>query len=483
MLCILLFVLFPGSVSGAAGPTRATAQAPSAEPVAWTSYANDNQLRNSVSSKSLTRESVRRLSPRWTAKLDGAIYASPLALKVGGHQLLYVATEAGSVYALDAATGETVWHRDLGTVATEECGTWGITSTGAIDETRGLLFVIGATGSLHALDVATGAEPESYPRQIVSDTKYEYVWGGLRVAAGRLYIPIASYCDVGPPDGGFPEGSLVSIPLDRPDAVELWDPVPGPENLGGVWGWGGVSVDPADGSIFTAVGNSHSWSDECGCYVDDAGYGDHIVHLTADLTSTLDFQSPSIPATGDYDFGAAPVLFQPKGCPPLAAANNKIGSLFIWNRRDLAAGPIASIPLGDGLSAFIGTPAWSAARQTIYAAQAVLFGSGGRLGNGVRAFEVVAGCRFESTWAQPVGDGNQAQPLVVGDVVFATGGRPGGFYALDARNGARLWSASTAGRTLAATITVGGSVVGADASGTVYTFRPAPTLPRGKRPQ
>jgi hypothetical protein len=265
--------------------------------------------------------------------------------------------------------------------------------------------------------------------------------------------------------------------------VEVWDPVPGPENLGGIWGWGGVSVDPADGSIYTAVGNSHSWSDECGCYVDDAGYGDHVVHLTADLSSTLDFQSPSIPATGDYDFGAAPLLFQPNGCPPLGAANNKIGSLFIWNRRDLAAGPIASIPLGDGLSAFIGTPAWSAARQTIYAAQAVLFGDGGRLGNGVRALQVVAGCRFESTWAQPVGDGNQAQPLVVGDVVFATGGRPGGFYALDARNGARLWSASTAGRTVAATITVGGSFVGADASGTVYTFRPTPALPRGRWPQ
>ena len=476
-------MLFAVSARASAEPSRAEANELPAEPISWTSYANDNQLHNSVSSESLTRQSVRRLSLLWTAKLDGAIYASPLALKVAGRQLLYVSTEAGSVYALSAANGAIVWQRDLGTVATEECGTWGLTSTGAIDETRRLLFVIGATGSLHALDVATGSESEGYPRQIVTATNYEYAWGGLRIAAGRLYIPIASYCDVGPPDGPFPEGRLVSIPLDRPDAVEVWDPVPGPENLGGVWGWGGVSVDPADGSIYTAVGNSHTWSEECGCYVDDAGYGDNIVHLTADLTSTLDFQSPSLPATGDYDFGAAPLLFQPKGCPPLAAANNKIGSLFIWNRRDLAAGPIASIPLGDGLSAFIGTPAWSAARQTIYAAQAVLFGGKGRLGNGVRAFQVVAGCRFESTWAQPVGDGNQATPLIVGDVVFATGGRPGGFYALDARNGARLWSASTAGRTIAATITVAGAVVGADASGAVYAFRPSSTSTGRVRPQ
>ena len=276
----------------------------------------------------------------------------------------------------------------------------------------------------------------------------------------------------------------MSIPLDHPHAAEVWDPVPGPQNLGGIWGWGGVSVDPADGSIFTAVGNSQYLVG--GVRVLRRRRRLRRPHRSPDgrpdLGPRLPVASPFL-ATGDYDFGAAPLLFQPKGCPPLAAANNKIGSLFIWNRRDLAAGPIASIPLGDGLSAFIGTPAWSAARQTIYAAQAVLFGDGGRLGNGVRAFQVVAGCRFESTWAQPVGDGNQAQPLVVGDVVFATGGRPGGFYALDARNGARLWSASTAGRTVAATITVGGSVFGADASGTVYTFRPAPTLPRGKRPQ
>ena len=113
------------------------------------------------------------------------------------------------------------------------------------------------------------------------------------------------------------------------------------------------------------------------------------------------------------------------------------------------------------------------ATQTIYEAQAGLFGAGGPLGNGVRAFRVTAGCRFTEAWAAPLGDGNQATPLVVGDVVFATGGKPGGFFALDVRNGARLWSAPTDGRTVAATITVGGSIFGADTKGTVYAFRPA----------
>jgi outer membrane protein assembly factor BamB len=132
------------------------------------------------------------------------------------------------------------------------------------------------------------------------------------------------------------------------------------------------------------------------------------------------------------------------------------------------------IPISDGRAAFVGMPAWSAARQTIYEAQAALFGAAGPLGNGVRAFQVTAGCRFTEAWAAPLGDGSQATPLVVGDVVFATGGKPGGFFALDVRNGARLWSAPTDGRTVAATIRVGGSIFGADTKGTVYAFRPAP---------
>jgi hypothetical protein len=332
--------------------------------------------------------------------------------------------------------------------------------------------VIGATGSLHALDLSTGEESAGFPEQVVDQTAYEYVWGGLRIAGGRVYVPIASYCDVGGADGLFPEGGLKSLPLDHASAATVWDPVPGPENLGGIWGWGGVSIDPRDGSIFTAVGNSHVHSDACDCFIDDAGYGDSAVHLSADLSSVIDAGHPAIPGTGDYDFGAAPMLFQPEGCPPLAAANNKDGTLYVWNRTSLAAGPVAEIPISDGRAAFVGTPAWSAATQTIYEAQAALFGAGGPLGNGVRAFRVTAGCRFTGAWAAALGDGNQATPLVVGDVVFATGGKPGGFFALDALNGARLWSAPTDGRTVAATITVGGWIFGADTKGTVYAFRP-----------
>jgi outer membrane protein assembly factor BamB len=460
-------------------PIRAAAEP---DPTSWTSYGFDNQLGNAIQTKTLTIRAVGRLELDWSTRLDGAVYASPLASRVEGRQLVFAATEGGSVYAIDAASGEILWQRELGTIETAECGTWGVTSTGAIDPGRGLLFEVSADGMLHALRLATGAEADGYPLSLVANNAYEYVWGGLRIAGDQIYVPVASYCDVGPPGGPMPEGRLVAVPLDRPDESTIWDPVAGPGNMGGIWGWGGVSIDPTDGRVFTAVGNSFVWSDECNCYVDNAGYGDKIVALQPGLSTVLDSNDPGIATTGDSDFGAAPMLFDPDSCPPLAAANNKDGALYLWNRDRLSAGPLLSIPLGDGRAAFVGTPGWSRGTQMVYEAQSVIREDDKRLGNGVTAWHVDVGCGLRPIWSRVLGDGNQATPLVVGNVLFATGGRPGGFFALNAANGSLLWNYSTEGRTVAGMISVAGSVFGADTGGMLYAFAPAPAPAPGAAP-
>ena len=448
---------------------RATAQS---DPNAWTSYGFDDQLSNRIDSDALTLRSVPKLRLHWSQQLDGPVYSSPLAANVGGNEVLFATTEAGSVYAIDGDTGAILWQRDLGTVATDECGTWGITSTGAISRRQQLLYVIGATGALHALDLSSGADAAGYPRQLIDHPQYEYVWGGLRISAGRLYVPVASYCDVGAAGGFFPEGGLIALKLDQPDQGSEWDSVPGPQNLGGIWGWGGVSVDPDTGAIFTGIGNSHALSAECGCYIDNSGYGDQMVALNPDLSQVLDSDEPGIPATGDSDFGAAPLLFQPDACPPLAAANNKDGSLYVWDRTRLAAGPLLRLPLGDGIAPFVGSPGWSPSKQVVYAAQSVIRSDGRRLGNGVTAWHVDAGCGFRPIWQVLLGDGIQPTPLLAGNVLFATGGTPGGFFALDAANGKELWSYPTGGSTTAGMISVAGEVFGADTDGVLYAFTP-----------
>jgi outer membrane protein assembly factor BamB len=470
------------ALAATAVPFGAAATEPVPDPLAWTSYGYDNQLGNAIPTRRLTLGAVPQLRLDWSVQLDGPVYASPLAAYVGGEQLVFAGTEAGTVYAVAAADGRIAWQRNLGAVATAECGTWGITSSGAIDLERGLLFEISADGMLHALELRTGDEAAGYPLSLVTNNRYEYVWGGLRIANGRLYVVVASYCDVGPPGGPMPEGRLLSVPLDQPGETTVWDPVPGEGNLGGMWGWGGVSIDPIDGRVFTGVGNSFVWSEECGCFVDNAGYGNQMVSLAPDLTSVLDANDPGIPITGDSDFGAAPLLFDPEACPPLAAANNKNGTLYVWNRDRLSAGPLVSIPLGDGLAAFIGSPGWSARTQMVYAAQSVIREEGRKVGNGVTAWHVDPGCGFRPIWSRALGDGNQATPLVVGNVLFATGGRTGGFFALNAAQGSLLWSHPTEGRTVAAMISVGGEVFGADTAGVLYAFdTPVDTRRAGSR--
>ena len=320
----------------------------------WLSYGHDGQLTNYLK-PGLTAAAARRLRQVWTKKLDGGIVASPLYLSGSApaartKDTLIAATESGSIYALRAANGAVLWTRKFGVVDSEaSCGPWGISSTGAIDLKRGVVYVISADGWLHALDLRNGAEKSGWPIAITAeDEELEYVWGGLRLLRNTLYIPVASYCDAGDEEE-FANGRLVAVDVDRAAQTAVFDPVDGDDNLGGIWGWGGASIDPAGQFLFTGVGNSHTFDDDCNCIVDDAGYGDSVVKLRPDLRVSAAGRPTGYPSTGDLDFGSAPLLFRPPGCPPLAAANSKIGAVFVWNRNAMPAGPIANIPVGGGL--------------------------------------------------------------------------------------------------------------------------------------
>jgi outer membrane protein assembly factor BamB len=459
LLLALLVAGSPGSVrSGTASV-----------PTQWLSYGHDAQLTNHVSMPSLTPAKARKLAVVWQKRLDGPLVASPLY----ANGSLFVATEAGSVYALRPSDGAVRWKRAFGAVSTELCGNWGISSTGAIDLKRRVLYVIGADGYVHALGLTSGRERRGWPVAVTAEHRDgEYVWGGLRLLKRTLYVPVASYCDVPGSDGHLANGRLVGIDVDRHAIRATFDPVAGDENLGGIWGWGGVSVGPAGQALFTGIGNSHVYEPSCDCYLEKAGFGNAMVKLSTDLRPLASNRPmPDLP-DGDFDLGTSPLLFQPSGCPPLAAGNSKIGYLFVWNRQHLDRGPLYLDAVSDGIASFVGQPSYSPTLRTIFEAHSTVQHNGTKVGDGIGAYTIDSKCRFRRIWVTSVGAGQEPAPLVAGNIVFAPGGDRGGFTALDARTGKYLWRLKTVQATISPPMAAGGRIFAGDYGGTLRAFAP-----------
>jgi hypothetical protein len=184
--------------------------------------------------------------------VDGKVDAQPLevsalALPSGSTNVLYVATEHDSVYALNAASGAQVWKSSVlasgeTTSDAHNCNQIvpeiGITSTPVIDRTQapnGAIFVVGmskdAAGKyhqrLHALDLVTGAELAGSPTeitasapgagansqngQVVFDPGQYAARAGLLLVNGTIYVGWTSHCDIQPYTGwlmGYSESTL-----------------------------------------------------------------------------------------------------------------------------------------------------------------------------------------------------------------------------------------------------------------------------------
>jgi outer membrane protein assembly factor BamB len=434
----------------------------------WPRFGGDEQLTNDVPSARAADyqpDQARALRVRWTSHLDGPVIASPLyaeGVSVGGRpdNVVYAATQAGSVYAVDAVDGTVLWQRQLGT-ATSTCdeaeagvtASYGIASTGVIDRSSNLLYVIGATGLLYALDLGTGQTAAGWPLQIVEDTSGEFVWGGLTLSGNRLYVPVASYCDEPGLDGLYASGRLVAVDVGSVSIVATFDVVAGNHDLGSIWGFGGSSVDPLTGHLWTATGNSSVYDPDCGCIRQDADYAESVVELDPDLNVVASDRPDSLPgAVEDADFGSTPLLFQPPGCPPMAAAYAKNGQLYVWRRDGLSGGPIWSFYAGpSGLEdAFVGEPSYSQELDMLVVSDARAYDEEGGITHldAVSGFAIGPGCSLPSapTWITPdVGRGPKAPALIVGKLAFVVGGLVPGIFAVDPSTGTADWSQELGG--------------------------------------
>jgi len=355
---------------------------------------------------------------------DGALYAQPLyvpGLTVSGarHDVLYVATEGNSVYALDADTGAMLWRTALGpTVARtqQSCGnitTLGVTSTPVIDLASRTLYAVSFNSEtsirfkLHALDLVSGAERAGYPAVIAApdsngssfDARVTGQRGALTLREGRVYVPFGGLYG----DCGIYHGWVVGIDVAAPTRQTSFAT---PGRGSGIWAPAGVSMDAA-GRLFAATGNSTplggSTPGSLGEFVLRLGTGaagpslalaDTAAQFSPSDARNLDLQ--------DLDIGSvAPVVLPPvAGSGPLLIQGGKAGTVYLLDANNLGAGAAFSARLCSG-GVFGAMAAWSNGSDTYAFVPARGTRAGCSGSNGVMALRVTAtgGARgFTTAW-------------------------------------------------------------------------------------
>ena len=306
--------------------------------------------------------------------LDDQVDAQPLLVpgvnittgsNQGKHDVVYVATEGNTVYAIDAESGTILLSPNFGKPVRFPLGcnnngpNVGINSTPVIDASTNTLYVIiytndasGPAYRIHALDLGSLTDKVTPQVVVASHTltngttfpfnaTYQRQRPGLLLANGNVYAGFGSFCDLGANLSrgwllGWSVNSLTPLP-----ANQLLDTQPNsPDSffLSSIWMSGyGLAADDS-GNILFVTGNS----DYSGTTYDGvSNIQESVVKVSPNLTTVLDLFTPSNQASldqSDADFGSGGAMVLPDqtgSTPHLVVATGKVGTMFLMNEDNL----------------------------------------------------------------------------------------------------------------------------------------------------
>jgi hypothetical protein len=314
-----------------------------------------------------------------TVALDEQVDAQPLVMLgqtvagKGVHNVVYVATERNTLYAIDADSGAVLLKRNFGApnsygttgFCNNNSGSIGISSTPVIDTAAKLIYLVtnalekGApVYRLRALNlkdltdaVVSGGKVIAASHQLTNGNTYRFSpyperqRAALLMLAGNIYVAFGSYCDFPNLNNSYSRGMILGYGASNlaPLATnELTDKLPvsaAPNKtfLGSIWMSG---FGPASDSehIFFVTGNS----DESGTtYSSTNNLAESAIEMTSDLSKVMTFFTPKDEATldeEDVDFGSGGITVLPTldATPAnVAVAAGKDGNMFLLNRASM----------------------------------------------------------------------------------------------------------------------------------------------------
>jgi len=304
--------------------------------------------------------------------LDARVDAEPLyvsqqtILNKGVHNVLYVATENNTVYAIDADTGSILWHKTFGKPVPYQYKSFddnvfpimGILGTPVIDRNLGNLYFVadaynGTTDNfhLHAISLSSGKSTLKTATVKVTarlsdgttwnfNPKYHLQRPGLLEANGAIYVAFGSNGDINPDQsrGTIVRYDATSLLRIGSDVTDTLDRVHNSYFLSSIWQSGYAPAADANGDVYFSTGNSDPGKPT---YSQSFNRPDSIVRLSADLNSLVDSFTPANYFQldqADLDLGSAGMILLPDqsgSIPHLAVGGSKDGRAFLLNRDNL----------------------------------------------------------------------------------------------------------------------------------------------------
>jgi polyvinyl alcohol dehydrogenase (cytochrome) len=445
-------------------PNRCPANPPLADPAAgpaWNGWGNgpDNSRFQPAAAAGITTDQVPHLKLKWAFGLPGAHAAYGQPTVVAGR--VFVGSDAGWVYSLDAATGCVYWS------FMTKAGMRNAISVGPLKghgSTKYGIFFGDLKNNVYGIDAQNG---ELLWITKVDDNYASRVTGAPALFDGRLYVPLAKWESNSARDLNYPcctvRGSVTS--LDANTGKQIWKhyvieepPKPTRKNSIGtqLYGPSGGSVwntptpDPVRGLVYFGTGEA---TNEPAPKTTDA-------LLAVDIKSGKLRWSYQGHANDAYIIGCSGTN-KTENCPKDVGPDSDIGSSVIL--KTLGAGKRMLVAaMKDGTVFALdpdkkGALLWktNVAVNPEMPMSGVIFGGAaddqmafyGLSGGGVVAVRLANG---EKAWYNPLpppaGRGrsrNSAAVSAIPGVVFS-GARSGLLYALSTTDGHVLWEFDTA---------------------------------------
>ncbi len=231
----------------------------------WVTYGHDPARSGWASDeKKISPANAGSMSVQWKTHVDNAsfslaaltapVVSTQVRTSAGVRSVLYVAGAGGTVFALDAVSGEELWHKALRSMAAPRKGGFqgtflcpnGITATPVIDNESNTLYVIAPDGSLNGLDLGTG-RVKFGPVPYVSP--FAKSWS-LNLVNGVVYTTVSLGCGNG-------RAGVYAADVRDPHRPAFRQLMLSAAYTAGIWGRGGAVIG-GDGRLYggTADGDT-----------------------------------------------------------------------------------------------------------------------------------------------------------------------------------------------------------------------------------